>query len=68
MPDLLSYDWESVWKKLQELNPNDDCFYILVLNKEQSTEYRTRFITYAEAADVIYTALAKKKLRVTVTP
>lgn len=65
--DLLSYDWESAWKKLQESDPKDGCFYMVTLNKDQPSEYRTRFMTYAEAADLISTALAKKKLRSPIT-
>lgn len=65
--DLLSYDWEAVWKKLQESDPNDGCFYLIVFDKEDDKEYRTRFLTYAEASDLITTAVAKKRLRIAAT-
>ena len=67
MPNLLDRDWERVWKELQSYDCKEDCFYMLTLNKGEEDEYRTRFLTYSEAADLIYTALEKRRLRITAT-
>ena len=67
MPNLLDRDWERVWKELQSYDSKEECFYMLTLNKGEEDEYRTRFLTYSEAADLIYTALEKKRLRITAT-
>lgn len=67
IPNLLDRDWERVWKELQSYDPKEGCSYMLTLNKDQEDEYRTRFLTYEETADLIFTALEKKKLRIAAT-
>jgi hypothetical protein len=65
--ELLDRNWEAVWQQLQSYDPKDDVFFMITLNKGQEDEYRTRFMTYNEAADLIFTAVSKKKVRIATT-
>lgn len=68
VPDLLNLDWEKLRDLLATLNPNDNTWYMITVNKGQSDEYRTKFLTYHEAKELIGMALEKKRLRVSPTP
>jgi hypothetical protein len=68
VPDLLNLDWEKLRDLLATLNPNDNTWYMITVNKGQSDEYRTKFLTYTEAKELIGMALEKKRLRVSPTP
>jgi hypothetical protein len=37
---------------------------MIVINKGQADEYRTKFMTYQETLELIMVALEKKKLRI----
>jgi hypothetical protein len=63
-PAILNFDWEGVLKQLQQCDPNSGDFYLIVTNKGQDDEYRTKFMTYQEALELVMLALEKKKLRI----
>jgi hypothetical protein len=65
--DLVDLDWQSLWDMLEKLDPKDGVWYIITINKGQPNEYRTKFLTYQEAKDLIGFALEKKRLRVPMT-
>ena len=48
--------------QLSTYDPKDGCFYILTFDKGDDKEYRTRFMTYSETLDLIFTALKRKDL------
>ena len=62
--DLLSFDWQGVLEQLQKSDPKGGEFFMIVINKGQDDEYRTRFMTYQETLELIMIALEKKKLRI----
>ena len=62
--DLLSFDWQSVLNQLNKCDPKSGDFYLIVTNKGQDDEYRTKFLTYQEALELVMLALEKKKLRI----
>lgn len=62
--DLLSFDWQGVLNQLRDCDPNSEDFYMIVTNKGQDDEYRTRFMTYQETLELVMLALEKKKLRI----
>ena len=64
-PNFLNLDWEKLLAQLQNDGPNTGNFYMIVINKGQDSEYRTRFMTHKEAMEFLFLALEKKKLRVT---
>ena len=66
--DLASLDWGKIMSLLKTYDHNDNHSYMITINKGQSDEYRTKFLTYQETMDIIGTALEKKRLRIPVTP
>jgi hypothetical protein len=62
--DLLSFDWQSVLDQLNKCDPKSGDFYLIVTNKGKDDEYRTKFLTYQEALELVMLALEKKKLRI----
>ena len=62
--DLLNFDWQSVLEQLQKCDPKGGEWFIIVTNKGQDDEYRTRFMTYQETLELVMLALEKKKLRI----
>lgn len=62
--DLLSFDWQSVLDQLNKCDPKSGDFYMIVTNKGQDDEYRTRFMTHQETLELVMLALEKKKLRI----
>ena len=62
--DLLSFDWQGVLEQLQKSDPKCDDFFMIVINKGQESEYRTRFMTRQETMELVILALEKKKLRI----
>lgn len=66
-PHVLNLDWEKLSAKLQEDDPNAGNFYVIVINKGQENEYRTRFMSHKETADFLSLALEKKRLRISTT-
>lgn len=66
-PDLLNFDWQSVLAQLEQCDPNEGCFFMITLNKGTEDEYRTRFLNYQEAKELIQLALEKQKLRIPLT-
>lgn len=66
VPELLNLDWEKLRDLLATLDPKDETWYMITVNKGQSDEYRTKFLTYQEAKELIGFALEKKRLRITV--
>lgn len=65
--DLRDLDWKSLQDLLDKMDPNDGVWYMITINKGTPNEYRTKFMTYQEARDLIGFALEKKRLRVPVT-
>lgn len=63
-PELLNFDWKSVLDQLNKCNPNEECFYMITLNKGTEDEYRTRFMTYQETLELVMLAMEKKNLRI----
>lgn len=63
-PELLNFDWKSVLDQLSKCNPNEECFYMITLNKGTEDEYRTRFMTYQETLELVMLAMEKKNLRI----
>ncbi len=66
-PNILDFDWEKVLDQIQKDNPNTNDLYMLVFNKGQASEYRTRFMSYKEALEFIFLGREKKKLRISTT-
>lgn len=64
IPDLINLDWSRILQELQACNPKDGNFYIITVNKGKDDEYRTRFLTYNEAMDIIKLALEKQGKRI----
>lgn len=64
IPDLINLDWSRILQELQAYNPKDGNFYIITVNKGKDDEYRTRFLTYNEAMDIIKLALEKQGRRI----
>lgn len=62
--DLLSFDWQGILEQLRKADPKCDDFFMVVINKGQPDEYRTRFMTYQETMELVMLALEKKKLRI----
>jgi len=62
--DLLNSDWQGILEQLHKSDPRTDEFFLIVINKGQSDEYRTKFMTYQETAELIILALEKKRLRI----
>lgn len=62
--DLLSFDWKDMLDQLQKSDPKTDEWFMIVINKGKDDEYRTKFMTYREMAELIILALEKKKLRI----
>lgn len=62
--DLLSFDWESVLAQLRKSDPKGGEFFLIVTNKGQDDEYRTKFMTYQETLELVMLALEKKRLRI----
>lgn len=62
--DLLNFDWKAMLDQLHQSDPKSDDFFMIVINKGQVDEYRTKFMTYQEMAELIILALEKKKLRI----
>jgi len=62
--DLLNFDWQGTLAQLQKSDPKGGEFFMIVINKGQDDEYRTRFMTYQETLELIMIALEKKKLRI----
>lgn len=65
--DLLSFDWKAMLEQLHQSDPKTNDFFMIVINKGQVDEYRTKFMTYQEMAELIILALEKKKLRIPLT-
>jgi hypothetical protein len=65
--DLVKLDWEKLRDMLDKMDPKEDAWYMITVNKGQPDEYRTKFMTYQDAKDLIGFALEKKRLRVPVT-
>lgn len=63
-PDLLNFDWQGVLEQLRNCDPNEECFYMITLNKGQDSEYRTRFMSYKEVLELVMLALEKQNLRI----
>lgn len=62
--DLLKFDWQSILEQLNKAGPKSNDFFMIVINKGQADEYRTRFMTYQETLELVMLALEKKKLRI----
>ena len=62
--DLLSFDWQGILEQLHKADPKGSDFFMVVINKGQGDEYRTRFMTYQETMELVMIALEKKKLRI----
>lgn len=64
--DFINLDWESLRDMLLNLDPKNDTWYMVVINKGQPSETRTKFLTFHEVKELISFALEKKRLRVIV--
>ena len=62
--NLLNFDWQGILEQLHKADPKGGEFFLIVINKGQEEEYRTRFMTYQETLELIMVALEKKKLRI----
>jgi hypothetical protein len=49
---------------MKDKSQNNQTWYMIVFNKEQDNQHRTRFMTYPEALEMVIFALEKKKFRV----
>lgn len=63
--ELRNLNWEFLRDLLEKLDANDGNWYMIVVNKGLPDEYRTKFMTYREAKELIGFALDKKRLRIT---
>ena len=61
---LLDLDWESLATLMKSYDSKEGVWYMITYNKGMPDEYRTRFMPYQEALDMILYALEKKRLRV----
>jgi len=59
-------NWESLQRMLGSMDPNDNTWYMFTVNKGKSNEYRTKFLTYQEAHDLIDFAIRAKRMRISV--
>ena len=64
VPELLNLDWQTIREVMKTYNPKDDCWYMLTINKGQTNEWRTPFLTYRDAIEIVFMALEQKKLRI----
>ena len=65
--NLLDLDWEGIKTQLLASKPEENCSYMLVINKGEPGEYRTKFVNHSEMMSMINLALEKKRLRVPIT-
>lgn len=65
--NLLDLDWKKIQTELANTDPQTNDFFMIVLNKGQPSEYRTRFYTYSEAVEIVCMAVEKKRLRLPIT-
>lgn len=63
--DLVNLNWEMLRDMLHKMDPKEDVWYMITVNKGHPDEYRTKFMTYHDAKELIEFALEKKKLRIT---
>ena len=63
--DLVNLDWEKLRDMLEKMDPKEDVWYMITVNKGLPDEYRTKFMTYQDAKELIGFALEKKRLRIT---
>jgi hypothetical protein len=65
--DLLNFDWQGVLEQLRTSPANTPDFFMIVINKGQESEYRTKFMSRQETMELVIMALEKKKLRIPLT-
>jgi hypothetical protein len=58
-----SADWQRVLEEFKKYSSGDGNFYMFAANKETNKETRSRFLTYAEAMEVILYEIEKSKVR-----